>query len=300
MRRSLGCRAAMGMICLMGIGLADATPAHAAIVHVTDSYDAAPNAQTPGGLSCGLGGGTAISAGIGGLGAKSSATYVNSIVPVKEAGVIFWEFFADNYSGVTVERDMELLCDNAPKPGQYRIRKSARIDVPDAAQKSGTASCRNDEIVVGGGVSNSALASEGVDISSTGPMDDGDRGRTPEDGWRGAAINSNDPANQSVRMHVYAVCDTKRSLRKVDYRSDTVTIPDAEELGTVPVHCREGETVIGGGVIAHASYRHFLYLSGTDPRPFPDNFPFGWDGAGYNFPSADGKARDFTTTAICL
>jgi hypothetical protein len=80
--------------------------------------------------------------------------------------------------------------------------RARRRMVPTGTARNKTAACANSQQVVGGGVKVSGAIAQARLLESV-PVDDGDAGVVPDDGWRGAVFNAGGPAK---RLSVYAIC----------------------------------------------------------------------------------------------
>ena len=115
-------------------------------------------------------------------------------------------------------------------------------------------------------------------VTSTGPVDRGDRDKIPDDGWLGEINNDEDVDAVTLGSQTFAVCDSKHG--GVRYRSTSKNVADGTSQGKT-AHCNGDEEVIGGGVISHSSYAHGMYVVDTYNIPTND----GWYGRVHNWPN---------------
>jgi hypothetical protein len=293
--------AAVALLMAAGVGLVAAGKASAAIYRASETFSA-PDGQTSVGedAECSDTAHVAISGGVSIGGVPADLAYLNTLFPPPDETPpdypqSRWVGYVDNRAGgsASLSPIISAICDDAPKPGQYRVRSSGGT-VPDATERGLTVSCKEKEIVLGGGVITGTTYADDANVSFNGPVDDRDRGKAPEDGWR-AEVRNAQGGDAADELTVYAMCDRSRSLRKVSYRTDTIPAPDDTLTGLFR-SCRPGETLLGGGVSTDAKYQHGVYTGGTFPATSLER----WIGIVRNLPSPDGKSRKLKVTAICL
>jgi hypothetical protein len=301
MRGGRGSRTFVALTCVLAAGLASTSHADGAIVFEQEDYDSFDGQQNSGTLQCDGSDDAAIGAGfdpgafMDGNGQTVDQAYLHALEPADfSPGPPGWRAITDNYAAGAPENTstLALFCDTNPRSGQYRLRQSGNISIPDGSELGVTARCKKEEIVVGGGLSNGATLDNEAIANSSGPIDGGDRKRKPDDGWR-AEVNNDDTGGTVSNVVAYAVCDRKRSPRRVKYRSRTVSVPN-DAYRTVVAPCKDDETTLGGGVRSHSRFADGLYVSRSTAFQ-------GWSGRVHNFPTPDSIAsRDMTVTAICL
>jgi len=108
-----------------------------------------------------------------------------------------WTLVIDNTVPANQLASNDYIC-GSPK-GLKTVRKSQ--DIPSLDSSNAVAECPGRRHVVGGGVE-LQFPSAGDALASY-PIDDGDKGKTPDDGWR-AAVQSTTTEKQ--RMTTYAIC----------------------------------------------------------------------------------------------
>ena len=287
--------AALLCVFVLAVG---STEARAGFSYGEEEFSAPDSAQTFNSMDCGSDlDAIAIGAGYRSFSQNADFIYLSALYPQNDPPFT-WGTYTDNFTGgqATNHPEETIVCDNDPGPGQYKQRSSGSVTVPDATQKSATASCKKREIVVGGGVYNGSLYADETEVSASGPVDDNDRKRIPEDGWR-AAVNNDEGGSATESIIAYAICDRNRTLKKVRYRRDTEVLVDGQ-LGSLEVGCRADETLLGGGLRSDSKYQHGVYVVYTAP---PNNVPGeSWVGGLHNSPTPDAKSRKLTVTAICL
>ena len=193
--------------------------------------------------------------------------------------------------GIPTEPPAEVwaVCDEGGQ-GDYAIREKSGVQVADGVQKTRLVKCQDDEAVVGGGghLSNT----QGAFLSSSAPLDTGDRDSRP-DGWYVAAEV---PADTSAILYPYVVCDQQRGPQKYRYPTDSDQAQDGEQGDVIPVcNFPLGEARVGGGVVSRAKFKHRLRISVTYPEG-----DSGWAAFVDNVDTPDNDARKITGTAICL
>ena len=92
-----------------------------------------------------------------------------------------WRTEALNESGVSAEGTGWASCS---KGYRVRVSRTKRLDVPAEALGAVTARCRRDEAVAGGGwTTRGENGARGLAIAVARPLDLGDKGNVPDDGW---------------------------------------------------------------------------------------------------------------------
>ncbi len=202
-----------------------------------------------------------------------------------------WSGSAGNSSPALEELTVHVICAS----GTFK-RPSTNKPLPHLGTATATATCPAKTKVTGGGVAVSG-GNVSLEVSSTRPIDNGDRDSKPDDGWFGRATNR---SGGDKAMDVFAIC-RKGSYA---YRSNTVRLPDLTQgAGLVP--CPKGTRVTGGGVGLNRPSGSdvfgievsgtFPFDLGTDPNPAPDD---AWAGGANNDDTGD--VLTMTTFAICM
>jgi hypothetical protein len=144
--------------------------------------------------------------------------------------------------------------------GGYRYATKA-VGAKPGKRVSASVACPNGTRVIGGGERNSGGFGS-IELGQTFPYDDGDKGSTPDDGWR---IRARNLAAGPVQVRVTAVCgDTK--LR---YRHDRFQVATGTQTGDSTVSCPGGTSMYAGGVEAGAKSK--LTLNSTFPESSSTN-----------------------------
>ena len=121
---------------------------------------------------------------------------------------------------------------------------------------SASMGCPNGTRVIGGGERNGGGYGS-FTLGQTFPYDDGDKGTSPDDGWR---IRGSNLDTAKVKLKVTAICgDT--NLR---YRHDRFSVASGEQTGDSQVSCPDGTSMYSGGVEGPAKGR--LVLNSTFPE----------------------------------
>jgi hypothetical protein len=168
--------------------------------------------------------------------------------------------------------------------------ESRSVQLPGKGYGSAGVQCDPGFHVLGGG--QHVFAEWGTTIlNSSGPDDDRDRRRVPDDGWR-ASVTSLRLGNT---MTVHAIC----GRREPRYPSVKIRVPGQQLPRRGTPRCPAATRVTGGGAWTtgrqsqHALIQSFPF-DGGDPAGTPDD---GWRSVGYVFGGA--PARRMTVTAIC-
>ena len=169
--------------------------------------------------------------------------------------------------------------------------KYVYLDVPDSASgnRSAQVGCGGGYHAVGGG---GLIAPSESWINSSYPIDSGDPGKTPDDGWR---VRVFDPVGGIGGFVIEVACMRGADLRYVKKKTSGV----AEGESASPRAKCGHRHVVGGGVkIGGPPNRGRVASSypidGADAKKVPDD---GWKATGYNF---SGLPKAVTTHAICL
>ena len=165
--------------------------------------------------------------------------------------------------------------------GKFRYVQRT-FTVPGSSQSARqVARCPGGTHVYGGGTTNQKSYGGGI-ITASYPVDLGDRGGVPDDGW---AVRYDNYAPTPTSAVVTAVCG--RATPK--YRSVSIRVP-AGRFRSLTAHCPGGTYVWGGGGINRAPY---------STTHFSDSFPSdlaSWTATLANF---SGAAHGGTAYAIC-
>ncbi len=221
-----------------------------------------------------------------------TSTFPDDLVP--EAGSQpddGWIGGAVNSSDTAAQMGVDAICGRSVNP-KYR---SATIALPTGGGAGKTVRCPAKTHVTGGGVFTTGNDKD-LEVASTFPMDSGDRGVKPDDGWIGRATN--DSGTDQV-MTVFAVC---AKLPGLVYRQHTTSLPpqsnSASTLDTIK--CRRGTRVVGGGIDLHLGVFSLdlevgstFAADGADRDHLGDD---GWAGAANNDALTAGAMKVF---AIC-
>lgn len=160
--------------------------------------------------------------------------------------------------------------------GGYKYVAKKSLDVtgyhPDLEAK-----CPKHTHVLGGGLSTSALVME-LRTHHSAPLDTGDPGKVPDDGWR-VALESFEPNS----VFVWAVCGT----RPVEYVKGSFTADAQARTGPVPLECPQGTDPMSGGTRGSA----FTFEVATFP-----GFPNAWNVTVDSASADDQKVRQY---AVC-
>ena len=183
------------------------------------------------------------------------------------------------------------ICDE-DGAGEYKVRKKTDVPVPNEKQVTKLTRCKDGEAVVGGGADVGGTIAERVQLSSSAPLDDGDRDRLP-DGWYVAAEGAGEDS-AATTMDVYAVCDQERKPKKYRYTKSTEPVEDGTQ-GEATAVCDVVEPRVGGGILSQSKFAHALRINTTYPAGGT-----GWDTFVDNVDTPDDKTRKVTATAICL
>jgi hypothetical protein len=124
------------------------------------------------------------------------------------------------------------------KGGTLRHREKD-LQIGAGKTKSAKVGCPGARHVAGGGGLLNAAPGDGW-INSSYPVDDGDRGRRPDDGWRVRIYNDD---GDSHVMEVHAICQR----RQPRYVQESRTLPPGSSSATFP-GCRSSEAVIGAAI----------------------------------------------------
>ncbi len=177
---------------------------------------------------------------------------------------------------------------NAAKHGLMH-RHSELKKLPAGKIVGATAHCPDGSSVVGGGLLIQG-ANTATGIHSSYPVDDGDRGHKPDDGWRGVA-NSRSAGDK--KLMVDAVCSSRGHF---SYELGLAGAPDGDQGGGYAL-CDPGDQVAGGGVELSKGNASLAvaasYPLDIDVNTVPDD---GWYGIASN---ESGSPQTVTTYAIC-
>jgi hypothetical protein len=176
----------------------------------------------------------------------------------------------------------EAICGRSVNP-KYR---SGTIPLPTGAVAGRQALCPAKTDATGGGVLSSGSHKD-IEVVSTFPLDDGDRGAKPDDGWFGRASNDSGSAQE---MTVFAICAKLPGLK---YRQVTSTLPPESASFLDTVNCPGKSKVTGGGVDLIAGGLPSLDLEVAVTAPDGHD---GWAGAAHNDAVSAGTMKVF---AIC-
>jgi hypothetical protein len=165
----------------------------------------------------------------------------------------------------------------------YRLAQGILPATPHALTL--TANCPGTRHVVGGGAAAGQSGSiADAYVNSSYPIDDGDRNKAPDDGWRARLYG----ANQSDAVAVAVCAKTKPRYRRLDATASDIVVVD----------CPASRHVLGAGFRVHGdpstSWMHAATLyddSSDEPDTVPDD-RVGFDEA------AEGDQR-VTAHAIC-
>lgn len=178
------------------------------------------------------------------------------------------------------------------RPGDFDAKlKYVYRDVPDSStgNRSAQVGCGGRYHAVGGG---GLIAPSESWISSSYPIDGGDRGKTPDDGWK---VRVFDPVGGVGGFVIEVICMRGADLRYVKRKAGGVA--DGESAGP-RARCGTRHVVGGGLRIGGASdlgrAASSYPFDGADAKQVPDD---GWKAIGYN---ASGPSTPVTTYAICL
>jgi hypothetical protein len=111
-----------------------------------------------------------------------------------------WVGSESNSSAVRVKMSVVAIC---AARGHYRYVRSAAKNVPDNQVKTVKAACPGSSSVTGGGLD---LTGRTIDreAGDSYPIDDGDAGSAPDNGW--SATANNDASGSSAKARAFAVC----------------------------------------------------------------------------------------------
>jgi hypothetical protein len=160
-----------------------------------------------------------------------------------------------------------------------------RVTVHDGNDNSKDAMCPHGSSVVGGGA---YLYGSGVsvEIARSAPIDGGDPGSTPDDGWTATGYQG---TGSKQDLYTYAICSKSGSYK---YVSRSKKVPDGTEQGQ-DANCPNGTKPTGGGVNLTGNDSHGdVEVATSAPLDTHD----GWTGYANN---DTGKKQTMTTTAIC-
>jgi hypothetical protein len=171
---------------------------------------------------------------------------------------------------------------------RYRDRSPADDPTGNRSASIGCGGARWD--VVSGGL---FIATTQSWVSSSRPMDGGDDGGAPDDGWQGAVF---DTIGGIGGFAIYAVCADHLAIRYV--RRPAASLPSGSALTRV-VRCRAGEHVVGGGARIGGQPENARLVStfpvdGRDAGAVPDD---GWRIRAYNIAGSDKRVSPY---AVCL
>jgi hypothetical protein len=113
-----------------------------------------------------------------------------------------WVAGVNNGSASTVHLTVTAVC---AKRGTYKVVSSRTERLADSSQVTAFALCPRGAQVTSGGVRITGTDSD-LEVAQSAPIDSGDRGSVPDNGWRGAANNQS--TGQPQRMQTFAVCKT--------------------------------------------------------------------------------------------
>jgi hypothetical protein len=219
---------------------------------------------------------------------ETSATYVDSA-----RGVDFGDSNDDFDDGVYASG-------HGPKGGTvtaYSIcRRGAGLkyghkEIPDGsgAARTGTIRCSGANRRVSSG--SAFVSTSESPTNSSYPIDGPDKGRVPDDGWKGRVVDS---AGGPGGFSMYSVC-TREPLTYVRARRKVVP---GGEVRRKTAGCANSQQVVGGGVkvsgaIAQARLLASVPVDDGDPGALLDD---GWQGAVFN---DIGPAKKLSVYAIC-
>jgi hypothetical protein len=129
-------------------------------------------------------------------------------------------------------------------------------------------------------------------INSSVPLDGGDAGSDPDDGWTGDVY---DTVGGIGGFYLFVVCAAHLDLRYVKEGPDSVS---AGSSASRLVECKSSEQVVGGGAKVtgppdRARMVSTFPVDGDDANGIPDD---GWQSRVYNLSGAD---KNVTAFAIC-
>jgi hypothetical protein len=164
-------------------------------------------------------------------------------------------------------------------------------DVPDSSNgnRSAKVACGGGYHAVGGG---GLIAPSESWINSSYPVDGGDPGRTPDDGWK---VRVFDPVGGIGGFVIEVVCMRGANLRYVRENANGAA---AGEWASPRAKCGQRHVVGGGVKVAGppdlGRVASTYPFDGADAKQVPDD---GWRATGYN---VSGLPKRVTTYAICL
>jgi hypothetical protein len=111
-----------------------------------------------------------------------------------------WSGTGNNGTAGTIQMRVGAVCTSH---GSYKVVESARTPLPDAAAATAEALCPTGTRVTGGGVDIRGV-DPSLEVQSSFPIDTGDIGFEPDNGWSGTAYN--DDSGQPDHMSTFAIC----------------------------------------------------------------------------------------------
>ena len=184
-------------------------------------------------------------------------------------------------SGPTTQVESYGICSGAEV--QYRLDRGDLPATPQALKL--TANCPASQHVVGGGATAGQSGSiADAYVNSSYPIDDGDRNRTPDDGWRARLYG----ASQLDAAAIAVCAETKPRYRRLVSASNEITVID----------CPANRHVLGAGLKVHGDPSTAWMRSATlidDVSDEPDTVPD--DVVGFDETAESG--RRVTAHAIC-
>jgi hypothetical protein len=203
-------------------------------------------------------------------------------------GTFFW-----NANGADKTVIAHATCATSGPSAAFRPGTGETESAPDAV--SVKARCKRGESVSGGGAFVSTPIEEAF-VNSSYPIDDKDKGRKPDDGWKTRVQNR---AGLGKSVTTYAIC----SERSFAYQRGEDTVPAGTGIGFVPTCKGKKHLVSGGGKIGGSAGDTVLRAIGPfdsllngDGSPDTDTVPD--DGFDLNVAN-DGGDRPIQIFAIC-
>jgi hypothetical protein len=148
--------------------------------------------------------------------------------------------------------------------------------LPGSKSKAFEAMCPGDTHVLSGGMTSNGGFGE---VGYTGiPIDDGDKGDAPDDGWRAVGFSFSD---RNLKVNVKAVC----SELKPRYRTDSEKV-SAQSERNVSLTCKGPGSAVGGGFVGKGMGTNSGYPEGGRWVMFADNYSL--------------KTQKVDTAVVCL
>lgn len=273
----------------VAVALIATAAAIAALDYSENEYPLANNSQMSDYAGCGdktdpIGGGVYLSGST--LGTEVNFTYPSDSSSDANQRPDGWEAGGNSDAGGDQAFIDYVICTD-----QSLSYASTQKPLPLDTDRSALAECPGNAHVASGGVYITDPGDLQREVVETYPVDDGDPGSEPDDGWAGRASNYGSAG--PTKLQVFAVCASKA----LSYRSRTRGLPAESQRGDSS-NCPNGTRVVGGGmeITKPGNATESATVAPFDGDDSDNKADDGWNSWGNN---ESGKDRRMTTWAVC-